>query len=141
MKKRAPVSLTLLLTLAGCVSRQSAPIHPPMPAAAAAPVALAAQAPPAPPSGDCPVPAEGPTDFQSQVLPLMLKRCSPCHFPGGKMYDRLPFDKAQTLRELGTRLFTRIKQPDEQALLVRFLAQESTPAGPAAAASTGSPTP
>jgi len=139
---RAPVTLTLLLLLAGCVPRQSAPIHPAMPAAAAAPSAMAAQAPSAaPPSGDCPVPASGPVDFKTQVVPLMMRRCSPCHFPGGKMYSRLPFDKAKTLRELGTRLFTRITQPDEQALLVRFLAQESTPAGPAAAASTGSPTP
>ena len=70
----------------------------------------------------------------------MVKRCSPCHFPGGKMYDRLPFDSPQTLRELGTRLFTRIKEQDEQALLLRFFAQDSRAEGSAAPAA-GSSTP
>lgn len=71
----------------------------------------------------------------------MVKRCSPCHFPGGKMYDRLPFDSPQTLRELGTRLFTRIKEQDEQALLLRFFAQDSRAEGSAAPPAAGSPTP
>jgi len=39
------------------------------------------------------------------------------------MYDRLPFDRVATIRDLGTKLFTRIKAEDEQALIRRFLAQ------------------
>ena len=39
------------------------------------------------------------------------------------MYDRLPFDRAATIRDLGTKLFTRLKTEDEQALIRRFLAQ------------------
>jgi len=39
------------------------------------------------------------------------------------MYDRLPFDRAETIQHLGTRLFTRIKAEDEQALIRQFLAE------------------
>ena len=130
---RAPVPLMLLLLFVGCVSRQAASMH--------ASVSAAPAASTVPASTSCPVPAEGRVDFQSQVLPLMVKRCSPCHFPGGKMYDRLPFDSPQTLRELGTRLFTRIERQDEQALLLRFFAQESSPEGPAAPSAAASPSP
>lgn len=75
----------------------------------------------------CPMPPQpvgAVADF-GQVLPILEARCNPCHFPGGSMYDRLPFDRAATIRSLGTELFTRIKDPAEQALILRFL---STPA-------------
>ena len=62
-------------------------------------------------------------DFARDVRPVMESRCQPCHFPGGKMYDRLPFDKPETIRELGERLFTRIKAENEQAVIRQFLAQ------------------
>jgi hypothetical protein len=38
------------------------------------------------------------------------------------MYERLPFDRPETIRTLGEKLFTRIKAEDEQALIRRFLA-------------------
>ena len=31
--------------------------------------------------------------FTSQIQPILVKNCSPCHFTGGKMYERMPFDK------------------------------------------------
>ena len=62
-------------------------------------------------------------DFQSQVKPLLEARCSPCHFAGGRMYEKLPFDQPATIHHLGERLFTRIEAADEQALLRAFLAQ------------------
>lgn len=61
-------------------------------------------------------------DFNKDILPLVSK-CQPCHFTGGKMYAQLPFDKPQTIRKLGTKLFTRIKDEKAQALIRRFLAQ------------------
>lgn len=61
-------------------------------------------------------------DFNKDILPLVSK-CQPCHFAGGKMYAQLPFDKPQTIRKLGTQLFTRIKDEKAQALIRRFLAQ------------------
>jgi hypothetical protein len=63
-------------------------------------------------------------DFAHDVRPILEARCQPCHFPGGKMYDRLPFDQAQTVRDLGPKLFTRIKTPEEQEAIRQFLAQQ-----------------
>lgn len=64
-------------------------------------------------------------DFARDLRPIFEKRCQPCHFPGGRMYERLPFDQATTIETLGEKLFTRIKAEDEQALIRRFLAQGS----------------
>ena len=62
-------------------------------------------------------------DFDTQVKPMLQSKCMPCHFSGGQMYERLPFDKPATIRKLGTRLFTRIKEEDKRRLLEDFLAQ------------------
>ena len=62
-------------------------------------------------------------DFETQVKPMLQSKCMPCHFSGGQMYERLPFDKPATIRKLGTRLFTRIKEEDKRRLLEDFLAQ------------------
>ena len=61
-------------------------------------------------------------DFESQLKPIFKSKCMPCHFSGGQMYDRLPFDKPETIRKLGTRLFTRIKDENERRLIEEFLA-------------------
>jgi hypothetical protein len=61
-------------------------------------------------------------DFDHDIKPI-LQRCQPCHFQGGKVYDRMPFDKAETVTRLGTELFTRIKDEKEQQLIRDFLAQ------------------
>jgi len=86
------------------------PAPAPSPSPSPSPVALA---PPASPR----------VDFAQAVRPILESRCQPCHFEGGRMYARLPFDRAETIRTLGDRLFTRIKTEDEQALIRRFLAQ------------------
>jgi len=54
---------------------------------------------------------------------MLQSKCMPCHFSGGQMYERLPFDKPATIRKLGTRLFTRIKEDDKRRLIENFLAQ------------------
>jgi hypothetical protein len=43
------------------------------------------------------------------------------------MYARMPFDKPATIRSLGTKLFTRIKDEKERSQLRAFLAQEPAP--------------
>jgi hypothetical protein len=63
-------------------------------------------------------------DFAKQIRPILEERCQPCHFPGGKMYDRLPFDRPQTILTLGTRLFTRIHDEKKRQLIRQFLTQE-----------------
>jgi hypothetical protein len=115
---RLPAVLASLL-LAGCSSspaRKS--VDPPRAQAAAVP----SQPPEVSPPQTAAVPPA--VDFARDVRPILESRCQPCHFPGGKMYERLPFDRAQTLRDLGPKLFTRIKAPDEQATIRQFLAQQ-----------------
>ncbi len=62
-------------------------------------------------------------DFDTQLRPTFKSKCMPCHFPGGQMYDRLPFDQPATIRKLGTRLFTRIKEDESRRLIEDFLTQ------------------
>lgn len=75
-----------------------------------------------------PTPSETPqprVDFDTQIRPILQSRCTPCHFEGGTMYQRLPFDRAETIKTLGTKLFTRIKDEKEQRLIRDFLAQQT----------------
>lgn len=68
-------------------------------------------------------PAKAPSTFPTQVRPLLQHRCMPCHFEGGTMYAKLPFDRPAMVRSLGERLFTRLKDPDEQRIIRTFLAE------------------
>ena len=63
-------------------------------------------------------------DFVKEIRPMLEQRCQPCHFPGGKMYDRLPFDRPATITTLGEKLFTRIKDEKQRAVIRRFLAEQ-----------------
>ena len=62
-------------------------------------------------------------DFATEIKPIFQSRCMPCHFQGGKVYDKLPFDKPETITKLGTKLFTRIKDEKEHRLVREFLSQ------------------
>ena len=62
-------------------------------------------------------------DFHSQVEPLLRSKCQGCHFSGGKVYDKLPFDRPETIKTLGTKLFTRIQDENDRKLIRDFLAQ------------------
>ena len=73
---------------------------------------------------DAPAPPPQNVEFKRDVQPILEKRCTPCHFPGGKMHAKLPFDRAETIDKLGTKLFSRIKKDDEQAILRAFLARK-----------------
>ena len=63
-------------------------------------------------------------DFATQVKPIFEARCQPCHFNGGKVYAKMPFDRPETIKTLGTKLFTRIKDEKDRQLIRDFLAQE-----------------
>jgi hypothetical protein len=63
-------------------------------------------------------------DFAKDVRPILEQRCVPCHFAGGKMYARLPFDRPQTIDKLGTKLFTRIRDEKQRDVIRRFLARQ-----------------
>jgi hypothetical protein len=60
-------------------------------------------------------------DFATEIKPIFQTRCQPCHFAGGQVYDRMPFDKPETITRLGTKLFTRIKDEKERHLIREFL--------------------
>jgi len=77
------------------------------------------------PRGDSP--ASPRVDFATQIRPLLESRCQPCHFVGGTKYAQLPFDREKTIRDLGEKLFTRIQQKEDQALIRGFLTK---PVGP-----------
>ena len=72
----------------------------------------------------CNAPASAQVDFATQIRPIFESSCQPCHFNGGAMYQRLPFDRPETIKSLGTKLFTRIKDDDQRRLIREFLSQE-----------------
>jgi hypothetical protein len=61
-------------------------------------------------------------DFIKQVQPILIKNCSPCHFTGGKMYDRMPFDKDTTIINHEAGILRRIKG-DENSIIKTFIQQ------------------
>ena len=65
-----------------------------------------------------------PVDFEKQIQPILEAKCQPCHFPGGKMYAKRPFDHPATIVDLGEKLFTRIKDEDQRKLIRTFLTEQ-----------------
>ena len=62
--------------------------------------------------------------FTRQIQPILVNNCSPCHFTGGKMYEKLPFDKKETIVDHGDALLRRIKNEKEKALIKEFIQQQ-----------------
>ena len=75
------------------------------------------------PAKDVRVTEQTRVNFETDIQPIFKAKCQNCHFPGGRMYDKLPFDKEETIRKLGTKLFTRIRDEQDQKLIKQFLAQ------------------
>jgi hypothetical protein len=70
-----------------------------------------------------PAPSTAKVDFATQIRPMLEAKCQPCHFSGGKVYERMPFDRPETIKTLGTKLFTRIKDENDRQLIRDFLSQ------------------
>src|SRR5882724_11752546 len=68
-------------------------------------------------------PSPAKIDFATQIRPILEARCQPCHFNGGKVYERMPFDRPETIKRLGTKLFTRIKDEKERQIIREFLVE------------------
>jgi len=90
---------------------------------AAAPETTRAAQVPGPAAPPAPASAPAGVDFSTQVRPILEARCRPCHFTGGQMYDRLPFDSAATIVALREKLFTRVKDEHDRRTIREFLAQ------------------
>lgn len=56
--------------------------------------------------------AEVPVTFTEDIAPVLKAKCTPCHFKGGKVFDKLPFDDYETVKARGLRLNTRLKDAD-----------------------------
>jgi cytochrome c553 len=54
--------------------------------------------------------------FEATVRPILATRCAPCHNPGGKMYDTLPFDQPAVVSSHATGIRRRLKGEDLAAL-------------------------
>jgi len=62
-------------------------------------------------------------NYKTQVQPILQKNCSPCHFPGGKMYEKLPFDKGETIIGRESGVFKRIKNEEDAAIIRQYMQQ------------------
>ncbi|MEP6800807.1 MAG: hypothetical protein ABJC07_02635 [Acidobacteriota bacterium] len=54
--------------------------------------------------------------FRTSVRPILAARCAPCHEPGGRMYERMPFDNASVVATHAPRMGGRLKGADRRAL-------------------------
>jgi hypothetical protein len=97
-----------------CSARRSAE----KPAPAAAPRAPAPVAKPASPEPDL---------FASTVKPMLERRCGECHAPGGKMYDRLPFDSPDVVASHKDGILRRLKVAEERQILEEWTKQRAAP--------------
>lgn len=62
--------------------------------------------------------------FALQIQPILVQHCSPCHFTGGKMYGKLPFDKGETIVNHEVALLRRIKDEKEKELIQKFIGEQ-----------------
>ncbi len=60
-------------------------------------------------------PTEVPDLFLTTVRPVLKSHCAPCHEPGGKMYERLPFDNPRVLASHSEGALRRLKGEDREA--------------------------
>ena len=61
--------------------------------------------------------------FKTDIQPVLQKNCSPCHFPGGKMYERMPFDKGETIVNHESGVLKRFGDKKENELVKQFIMQ------------------
>ena len=79
---------------------------------------------PAPATPPPPPPPPPRVNFAAEILPTLDQRCRPCHFEGGVMYSKLPFDDPKTVLKLGTKLFSRIKDEKTREAIRKLLAEQ-----------------
>src|SRR2546421_12673329 len=65
-------------------------------------------------------------NFATEIKPIFQVRCQPCHFQGGKVYDKISFDKSRDDHQTWNKV-VRIKDEKEQRLIREFLDQPAAP--------------
>ena len=64
--------------------------------------------------------------FKTDIQPILQKNCSPCHFEGGKMYIRMPFDKGETIVTHASGALKRFGDKKENALIKQYIEQHKS---------------
>jgi hypothetical protein len=75
------------------------------------------------PAPATPAPSPEAVSFEASVKPLLARTCTPCHVPGGRMYERMPFDRPEVVFSHKEGVLRRMKNPDDRQLMERWLAQ------------------
>jgi len=57
------------------------------------------------------------------VQEMLSQKCAPCHNPGGKMYERLPFDNPEVVRSHSTPILGRLNNPEDKRILEDWLSE------------------
>ncbi len=72
------------------------------------------------PATAVPIPSPTPESsralFERSIRPILVRKCAPCHEPGGQMYARLPFDDPLVVSSHSEGLAKRLKGEDREAL-------------------------
>ncbi len=69
-------------------------------------------------------------NFKKQLQPILQKNCPPCHFTGGKMYEKMPFDKGETIISHEAGISKRFKNENELTILKQFIQQNKITTNP-----------
>jgi hypothetical protein len=66
--------------------------------------------------------AKDTSSFVQDIEPILIKNCSPCHFPGGKVYSKMPFDAPMTIVGLKKeRVLMRIKDENQKETVRKYI--------------------
>src|SRR5262249_5532297 len=71
---------------------------------------------PAPPAASAPAPPPKDALFETTLRPVLATKCTPCHWPGGRMYERMPFDDPRTITGHLEGVRRRLKGEDRETL-------------------------
>ena len=63
-----------------------------------------------------PTATSSPDLFATSVRPMLARRCAPCHEPGGKLYEKLPFDNPEVVAAHVPGMMRRLKGEDRETL-------------------------
>lgn len=64
-------------------------------------------------------------NFDRDIRPIFEKHCNPCHFPGGTLYERLPFDQGLTILKNAKGILPRITDTAEVKMILQFVDENS----------------
>lgn len=125
MRRPTAFGLSIFLALpAACVSHRLAENPRPRPAAPAPAPAQSAATPAAPLAAGAAESLGTAVSFETHVRPVLERSCTPCHFTGGKMYDRLPFDDPKTALSKKEGILRRLKATEDRRTFEEWVAVE-----------------